>query len=753
MQEFAIETKTQLRLKAGVLVCGAVLAGTQVLVIRRALALAGGDEVVFALTLAAWLLCVAAGGSLGASLVRRLHDLIPVFTGGLILLSVSSPTALVILPIVADFSGWIPGTMPGGGGMIAALMATLLPVGVAGGALFPIGCRLLKTSGVDAVSQTYLLESGGSFLAGTAVTLIFAPHLSGLTMAVFLSSVGFSAAFNLIIHRIPIWVFPVAALIPAYLLQPSVRKLEARLISLMRPGMQVRDVLETPYGLIEVTDRQGQISVYENGVLLAISDEPAGAEERAHLSLTQHPRPERVLWIGGSLGGALTDALQHPSLKRLDLVELNPILFDLGRKFAGLKTSDALADPRVTLHRQDGRRFLASAATGSYDLIALNLPGPRTVRLAKFYTVEGFRLVRRALKPGGVLVFAIPSAEDYIGEDLSSLLGSLYATLHRVFSEVRVLPGENALFVADDSKSDMALFADSISARLNQRGIYPLYWDKYRLRDRLSDSRGSALQEAIDRAPVIGLNRDAAPISFYLQQVLWSRQVRGGLPSVLKALRGIFPQICILTVLITLLAALGIRLIMPKAGNKIALGWAVLTVGLAGVSLEVLSLTAYQVYFGSGYREVGLLVGLYMAGLAAGAAVSRNIITVAARRQFFLVIQAGWIVLPIGLIVLTLIGPAFLQGWPLVGQMIFFLYLLMIGFVGGLHFPLAVSYAGSGSAVRAGVFYSLDLLGAASGALVIGLLALPLIGLNSSALLLALMNLPPLILLVKVCNC
>ena len=57
------------RLRIAIFAGGALLAGMQVLLIRRALALAGGDEVVFALTLSIWLICVSLGhmymGSVG----------------------------------------------------------------------------------------------------------------------------------------------------------------------------------------------------------------------------------------------------------------------------------------------------------------------------------------------------------------------------------------------------------------------------------------------------------------------------------------------------------------------------------------------------------------------------------------------------------------------------------------------------------------------------------------------------------------
>lgn len=734
------------RKKLAISISGAVLAGTQVLLIRRALALAGGDEVVFALTLTVWLLCVACGSAVGSRLVVREEREVTSFSVGLLLLSFSAPLGLLLLHEVSFLSHWVPGTVPGGGGMVLSLSIALFPIGLIGGALFPIGCRMLAPTARDSVGLVYLLEAAGSFAAGTATALIFAPHIGGLTLAVLFALLGMSVAVTLLKPKIPLIPAVVMSLIIGVFLSQFIHRYDARHFAKLRQGMQVHEVLETPYGLIEITERHGQITLYENGLLLAISDDLAGAEERAHFSLVQHASPRDVLWIGGSLGGGVEEALRHPSLERLDLVELNPILFDLTKWLDSEKDSSALTDPRVRLYRQDGRRFLSRVHSGTYDLITLNLPGPRTARLAKFYSVQAFRLCRQALKSNGALVFSVASAEDYIGEDLAALLASLYGTLEEVFEEATVLPGENAIFVAGNRESHLVTAAEDILARFEERDIEPLYWDKYRIRDRLSESRIDIVSNALTSLKNVRFNRDETPICFYLQQVLWSQQVRGGLPRLLKALKNILLPSCLALLCVGALIAILLRRFAAKKRAALGSGWAVMTVGLAGISIEVLALITYQVHFGSGYREVGLLVGFYMAGLSLGAALSRRIKE--QRRRFFRMVQVVWVVIPAGLILFILFSKAIMTFPVAIGASIFFVYLLAVGALGGLHFPLAVTYSGEPNARRAGILYSFDLVGSAAGGLVVGLLASPLLGITVTALGLMLINLLPLILLV-----
>lgn len=735
------------RVRIAIIASGAILAGSQVLLIRRAMALAGGDEVIFAMTLVVWLLSVSAGSAIGSRLAKRVRNSARVLAIGLIFLALAAFSSLILLHLASALTHWIPGTVPGGGGLFLALLISLFPVGAIGGALFPFACKVLAEEEHGAVSSAYLLEAAGSFLAGTITALVFAPHFGGLSLALLLALVGIGAAVIILRPGFPLWLTLLFLILIGLFAATPIRFLETRLFALLRPGMEVRDLLETPYGIIEVTERQGQMTIYENGLLLALSDDQAGSEERSHLVLAQHPRPQSVLWIGGSLGGALEEALRHSSITRFDVVELNPVLFSL-QKYFGQQSGKAIGEEdRVILHRQDGRRFISLSQSQSYDVITLNLPGPRTARLAKFYTVEAFRLIRQRLKPGGVLVFSIQTPGDFIGKDLSSLLSSLHETCLAVFDQVVVLPGENALFIAGDRQAKPAVTAQEIDARLRKRGIQPIYWDRYRLQDRLSESRKLLLQEALISRSELGLNRDDAPICFYLQQVLWSQQVRGGLPGILKVVRGVFLPACLVIMGIAFLVALILRFVCSDWLGGVGAGWAVISVGLSGVSLEILALIAYQIQFGSGYREIGLLMGLYMAGLSIGATFTRKVIT--NRAAIFRIVQSLWVMAPLGLVLLTSLGMVLPSLPPTIGRATFCFYMLLIGFLGGLHFPLAVAYAGPETASRAGILYSLDLMGSACGALVVGLFALPLLGLRVTAFGLMALNLLPLILLLK----
>jgi len=731
------------------MVCaGALLGAAQVVILRRGLALSGGDETVFGLTLAIWLLAIACGGALGSLCVkiaerRGISLRTGPLAGGLMLLSLSACAAPMVLPLMAAATDWIPGTVAGGGGLLLPLIASILLVGLSGGALFSLGCAAQSAFSRNPVTHTYLLEAAGTFLGGMATTLIFLPHFAGASLLVIFAVTALILSISLLCKRLLSAILSLAVLVVGILLLTNVPAIEKHLSVRLHPGQKLVQILETPYGLLEIYDNAGQMAIYENGLLLAASDDPATAEERAHLALAQHPAPEKVLWIGGSLGGAVHEALRHPTLQRLDIVELNPAIFDLAEILGESEMARNIEEPRVRRIRGDGRTYLHECAPESYDLILLNLPGPRTARLSKFYTVEGFRLAQRALAPGGVLIFSIESSEDFIGPDLASLLKSLEATLSSIFPRTAILPGGNAFFIAGDRNGRFALEADSISSRLASRGIEPIYWDHYRLRDRLSSSRTAMLEQALQNAPPARRNRDLQPISLQMQQILWSQQLSGGWAGIWRAAKGFLQPLNWSLILVAGLAAV---MLLWRGGGSLsfAAGGAAFLAGLSGIALEILALIQYQVHFGSGYREVGMLTGLYMFGLGVG-----SFFTMRIKSHHFkalLAVQATWLVLP--LLLFALAG-GHLGSASGLQRLFFMVYLCVLGTLGGMHFPLAMRYFGGTSPARAGGLYALDVTGAVLGAILFGLFALPVMGLTVSVLQLAILNLPPLLLLFR----
>jgi spermidine synthase len=104
---------------------------------------------------------------------------------------------------------------------------------------------------------------------------------------------------------------------------------------------------------------------------------------------------------GVSAGAALT----HP-FERLDIVELSSAIPRAADHFEALNHG-ALRDPRLHLHIDDGRHFLA-ASRDLYDAVIVDSTHPKAVDSWALYTVEFYREVRAHLQPRGIAVQWVP---------------------------------------------------------------------------------------------------------------------------------------------------------------------------------------------------------------------------------------------------------------------------------------------------------------------------------------------------------
>ncbi len=119
----------------------------------------------------------------------------------------------------------------------------------------------------------------------------------------------------------------------------------------------------------------------------------------AHLPLALADHPEEALVIGLGAGGTLASAQAHPTLKRIDCVEISE-----GVRDAAVEHFDRgpnLADPRLRMIIGDGRLHIA-LTDQKYDVVISQPSNPWMVGASALFTREAFEEMRSLLKPGGV---------------------------------------------------------------------------------------------------------------------------------------------------------------------------------------------------------------------------------------------------------------------------------------------------------------------------------------------------------------
>ncbi|MCC6473223.1 MAG: polyamine aminopropyltransferase [Burkholderiales bacterium] len=234
----------------------------------------------------------------------------------------------------------------------------------------------------------------------------------------------------------------------------------------------------TQFQSLEVHDTPqfGRLFRLDGCFMTSERDEFFYHENLIHPALVAHPQPRKVLIIGGGDGGAAEEALKHPSVEEVTLVELDAKVVEVARKYFGEIHRGALGSPRLRLLIQDGLDFIAR--TGErFDLIALDLPdpiGPAT----QLYEEPFFRDCRRALAPGGALSLHMGSPVS-----LPERVSAHYERLARVFALVRpcvmFIPLYGCLWsmaVCSESLDPLAVPAAEVDRRIARRGLARLQY-------------------------------------------------------------------------------------------------------------------------------------------------------------------------------------------------------------------------------------------------------------------------------------
>jgi spermidine synthase len=126
-------------------------------------------------------------------------------------------------------------------------------------------------------------------------------------------------------------------------------------------------------------------------------------------------RRARILVLGGGDGLATRHILAAPGVRRVTVVEQDPVLLRLATQDPVLRALNgaALEDPRVQTVTADAFGWLRTAPVQEhpYDVIVADLPSAGLDAADKLYTREFYGLVRRMLAPGGRLVV---HADDHL---------------------------------------------------------------------------------------------------------------------------------------------------------------------------------------------------------------------------------------------------------------------------------------------------------------------------------------------------
>ncbi len=134
-------------------------------------------------------------------------------------------------------------------------------------------------------------------------------------------------------------------------------------------------------------------------------DEERYHEPLVHPAMSLSASRREILILGGGDGLAAREVLKYPDVERITLVDLDPAVTRLAMTHGVLRelNGESLSSPKVELVHQDAGVFMRENSR-IFDVIIVDLPDPKTVGLARLYSVEFYRNANRHLSIGGTLV-------------------------------------------------------------------------------------------------------------------------------------------------------------------------------------------------------------------------------------------------------------------------------------------------------------------------------------------------------------
>ncbi|MEI7499469.1 MAG: hypothetical protein WCK84_03375 [Bacteroidota bacterium] len=673
--------------------------GTQIYLMREFLIVCNGNELILGVVLALWMLLTGTGAYLG-----RFSNFIIGKIGFAIFMMIIAGLLPSLMVISLDLFKvlMIPhGSMAGIWMIIMAATFVQLPFCLLNGFLFSY---LSVLSSENSLAESYSWESLGSMASGALVNMIFLwifdPYQSLflLTAFYFIMMSIFSYTLARRTHFYVGIFFSISILVA--LLYFDFLEFSEKILFKDQP---VITNMGTPYGQVVVTKNQNQLNFYENGLLLFSGGNEINNEENVHLAMVQCERPRNVLLISGGYSGTLSEILKYkPDV--VDYVEMNPSLIRIAAKF-----TKQLDHPSVRVHEMDARKFIRSS-NKLYDIVLVNLPAPSTLQLNRYYTIDFLNEIKKTMKPDGVIAYSLPTGSDYISKQAGRMNSILFQTLKQRFNQVLIIPVQRNYFLASDSALDI-----DIPALIRQKQIQTVYVNQYYLDVRQLRERSAYVT---NNSTLTGnINSDFYPGATFYQNLWWLGYF------------SVHPMLIIaifLVILLILLASL----------NSISAG--LFTGGFTLASTEIILIFGLQVIYGYIFQAIGLIIMVFMIGLAVGSGFRYKIYRI--KPYIF------YILLQIGLAVYSLILP-FLLLWLSSGdgsdtwvQTTLVGFAFLASFFVGIEYRVAAELTKSSPRIGVAGNYSADMFGSGMGAVFVMLILIPLSGIIFTGIFLAVLN-------------
>ncbi|NIM16067.1 MAG: hypothetical protein GTO45_29040 [Candidatus Aminicenantes bacterium] len=391
----------------------------------------GSSVYAYSIMLAVYLMGITLGAAIMSYFVKNLKNPVRVFA------IIQLALALNLILIINQF-GSLSDLMGAMGEAMAAqrystfilalvfstLQLLILPT-VLMGASFPLAVRLFVRSKEELGKETgqlYAMNTLGTIVGSFCAGFVLLPFLGAQKSLLLVASLNLGVGVYLVFEdqgaKLKKLVIAAACVLIFYggyflLTSPDQVILTAGIFQdAGRNKVKLLTFEEDIYATVTVEERKGvrgtwrQLSM--NGVNVAgTSGELFSIQKlQGHLPLLLHKNPKSVLHIGFGSGGTAWAVSRYP-VEKITIAEISRSIIEEASKYFQMINHGVLNDPRVEVIFTDGRNKVL-ADTETYDVILSDSIHPRFSGNGSLYTYDYYKLLKKRLKPGGLVSQWLP---------------------------------------------------------------------------------------------------------------------------------------------------------------------------------------------------------------------------------------------------------------------------------------------------------------------------------------------------------
>lgn len=183
----------------------------------------------------------------------------------------------------------------------------------------------------------------------------------------------------------------------------------------------------TPRGELVLRRAGEHFEIISNGVFLMDTRVGSSEELLVRAGLGSRSGPTRVLIGGLGVGFSLREALRHPQVVEITVVEVEPAVIDWQHRYLAGFSGNALDDPRVRVVCADLLDWLGDS-DDAFDVVCVDIDnGPQwtvTARNASLYSFDGLRMLSSRLADGGTVTVWSACADEAFFDRLAWVFGN-----------------------------------------------------------------------------------------------------------------------------------------------------------------------------------------------------------------------------------------------------------------------------------------------------------------------------------------